>query len=630
MPPRAHKPADLTIHQRTSDDNSEPKTSPIGVDLSSFSGPGDANDIGTAYLPPLPQSPPTSPSLSRDQSKGFLSNLKHRISPEQEHRPQIHMKHEDDEAYRPGSSSMSKIYHLKENPGSTPELSLVRSRENNAKQTGEGGHIANPPPLRPETSSQRSEDNTIMKRKEKTFRNPLTRTKSRRDSHSKTKIDTSIKHHQVQPPMTAPLSSDWPDNDLLRVKPKQARGKSAERAIASESDDNDSRPATKDKEKTGFMTGAKNAVRNKTGGNLFSRLGGRMTRSGSSSHDKPATTMDYDQKCKVINLPLVQQTRLTRISKNLDSCRDKTDYLNQHCESEGLYRVPGSHQDIKKWQHRFDTEHDIDLLDEEINDQNSISSMLKAWLRELPTDIMPKDVQDRLAEDLAKQNPDFAKMGQPAPDMLRNALSELSPFNYYLLFAITCHLSLLLSQRDKNKMDLNNLSICIQPALGIDRWLFNYLVGDWRHCWQGCFTEKRFLEHELAVENGEVADDSMMPAQPSAVSSRTDPAYLASMSDRSNGRQFLGADGRAASSGGSASGVSRPASQYEDAISHHDDVGAFPGSVHKTENRVPETYKPAHVNQKDQRFDASSYSHQLASNDQGNRLVDISKLSVAG
>lgn len=138
MPPRANKPADLTLNQRASDDTSGPQTSPIGVDLSSFSGPGEPNDIGIAQLPPLPQSPPTSPSLSREQSKGFLSNLKHRISPEQEQRSQMQLKPEDDEAYRPGSSSMSKIYHLKKNPGSTPELSLVRSAENGAKQPSEG------------------------------------------------------------------------------------------------------------------------------------------------------------------------------------------------------------------------------------------------------------------------------------------------------------------------------------------------------------------------------------------------------------------------------------------------------------------------------------------------------------
>ena len=178
-------------------------------------------------------------------------------------------------------------------------------------------------------------------------------------------------------------------------------------------------------------------------------------------------------------------------------------YLNLNCESEGLYRVPGSGPQVKHWQRRFDSEGDVDLLDEhELYDPNNISSMLKSWLRDLPTEIMPKTLQHELAEELAKDNPDYQKIGQPAPQKLLDALSNLPPFNYYLLFAITCHLSLLLSHRDKNKMDLNNLSICIGPCLDLERWLFNYLVGDWRNCWQGCYTEKQYLAAEKAYERG--------------------------------------------------------------------------------------------------------------------------------
>lgn len=178
-------------------------------------------------------------------------------------------------------------------------------------------------------------------------------------------------------------------------------------------------------------------------------------------------------------------------------------YLNLNCESEGLYRVPGSGPQVKHWQRRFDSELDVDLLDEhELYDPNNIGSMLKSWLRDLPTEIFPKTLQHALAEELAKENPEYQKMGQPAPQKLRDALSDLPPFNYYLLFAITCHLSLLLSHKEKNKMDLNNLSICIGPPLDLERWLFNYLVGDWRHCWQGCFTEKQYLETEAVDDQG--------------------------------------------------------------------------------------------------------------------------------
>ncbi len=46
------------------------------------------------------------------------------------------MKDEND-AHRPGSS-MAKIYQLKKNPGSTPELSLVGSAENVGKMPVDG------------------------------------------------------------------------------------------------------------------------------------------------------------------------------------------------------------------------------------------------------------------------------------------------------------------------------------------------------------------------------------------------------------------------------------------------------------------------------------------------------------
>lgn len=87
-----------------------------------------------------------------------------------------------------------------------------------------------------------------------------------------------------------------------------------------------------------------------------------------------------------------------------------------------------------------------------------------------------------------------------APQMLKDELSKLPPFNYYLLFAITCHLSLLHSYVDKNKMDYRNLCICFQPCMKIDGFCFQFLVCDWKNCWQGCWTEKEYLAIELEAE----------------------------------------------------------------------------------------------------------------------------------
>jgi hypothetical protein len=94
-----------------------------------------------------------------------------------------------------------------------------------------------------------------------------------------------------------------------------------------------------------------------------SLFGGRGERAPERDHHLD----DEHYEISVINLPLVAQTRKTRISKRLEESRDKTefwmpalpwraiDYLNyKGCEVEGLYRVPGSGPQIKKYQRKFD------------------------------------------------------------------------------------------------------------------------------------------------------------------------------------------------------------------------------------------------------------------------------------
>lgn len=137
-------------------------------------------------------------------------------------------------------------------------------------------------------------------------------------------------------------------------------------------------------------------------------------------------------------------------------------------------------------------DYDCDLFEvEELYDVNIIGSLFKAWLREIPDEIFPKSTQEKLTE--------AAGGAENAPQMLKDELSRLPPWNYYLLFAITCHLSLLNTCADKNKMTYSNLFICFAPALKMNNDCFRWLVTDWRNCWQGCWTEKEFLDQEYAV-----------------------------------------------------------------------------------------------------------------------------------
>ncbi|TVY89828.1 putative Rho-type GTPase-activating protein [Lachnellula willkommii] len=252
-----------------------------------------------------------------------------------------------------------------------------------------------------------------------------------------------------------------------------------------------------------FLNNLKSSA-TKGAGAISKGLFGKGSRSG-STNEREAPVDDEHYELKVINRPLIEQTRLTRISKKLEDSRDKTefwmpafpwraiDYLNyKGSDVEGLYRVPGSGPQIKRWQRRFDEELDIDLFEQDdLYDINIIGSMLKAWLRELPDELLPKAAQDRIARE--------CNGSETVPQLLIDELSNLSPFNYYLLFAITCHLSLLLAHSEKNKMDFRNLCICFQPCMKIDAFCFKFLVCDWRDCWKGCKTEGYYTEQEYLL-----------------------------------------------------------------------------------------------------------------------------------
>ncbi|KAH8815478.1 hypothetical protein F5884DRAFT_851949 [Xylogone sp. PMI_703] len=317
-------------------------------------------------------------------------------------------------------------------------------------------------------------------------------------------------------PKTAPLRSDTdrPFRDMMSsdVRQHSADRQTRRRDMSAgrehkENGKQQSLLSSSFRDSTGhnFLTNLKSSA-SKGAGAISKGLFGKVARSGSTNEREPVIDDEHYQ-LKVINLPLIEQTRITRISKRLEHSRDKTefwmpsfpwraiDYLNyKGSDVEGLYRVPGSGPQIKKWQRRFDEELDIDLFEQDdLYDINIIGSMLKAWLRELPDELLPKSAQERISRECAGS--------EKVPQLLIEELSNLPPFNYYLLFAITCHLSLLLAHSEKNKMDYRNLCICFQPCMKIDAFCFKFLVCDWRECWKGCKTEPYWIEQEYKIFN---------------------------------------------------------------------------------------------------------------------------------
>lgn len=257
---------------------------------------------------------------------------------------------------------------------------------------------------------------------------------------------------------------------------------------------------------------------------------------------------------------------------------------------------------------------DVDLLSErELYDPNTIGSMLKTWLRELPSEIFPQELQHSLAVELQKENPNFNMMGQPAPQRLRDVLSELPPFNYYLLFAITCHLSLLLSHQERNRMDLNNLSICIGPCLNLERWLFNYLVGDWRNCWQGCWTEKQQLDEEKRLE-----DPAYMPPPPSSGGATIQSSSSRGLGDAMNA---LDLEERAVSSGGESGSSGRNNSVHDHQPRQSNDVRANHAQHHPRNASFSRNTRPSAENMRDGSVGRAGSGHRQRENSKPSTYV---------
>lgn len=196
----------------------------------------------------------------------------------------------------------------------------------------------------------------------------LNRSRSLRDDEDpKTSPPIDIDNQSLQPLSNAPPQANERYRDMPNTTVRQ-RSEDRRPGITREG----SQGRETSRHQPSFSTTGHNFLSNLRGtaakgaGALSKGLFGKGGRSGSTNEREPVVD-DEHYVLKVLNLGLVEQTRLTRISKRLETSRDKTefwmpafpwraiDYLNyKGSEVEGLYRVPGSAHEIKKWQRRFD------------------------------------------------------------------------------------------------------------------------------------------------------------------------------------------------------------------------------------------------------------------------------------
>jgi len=180
----------------------------------------------------------------------------------------------------------------------------------------------------------------------------------------------------------------------------------------------------------------------------------------------PAPVTSLPPADPIFGIPLAEAvTKASQIAANVpDVVTMCVVYLKERAlDEEGLFRLSGSATKIKELKDAVDNGLSVDL--NEIQDEHVITGLLKLYLRELPTEILP-----RYAVSANKQDAIFS---------LREILYTLPTCNHALLSVLFDLLHEVAQHSESNKMSVKNLAIVFSPTLGCSAEMVSCLIENY-------------------------------------------------------------------------------------------------------------------------------------------------------
>ncbi|OLN88019.1 GTPase-activating protein BEM3 [Colletotrichum chlorophyti] len=141
---------------------------------------------------------------------------------------------------------------------------------------------------------------------------------------------------------------------------------------------------------------------------------------------------------------------------------------------EGIFRLSGSNVVIKQLRERFNTEGDVNLVtDETYYDIHAVASLLKLYLRELPTTILTRDLHLHFmaVTEMSGQSEKIAAVAE--------LVQRLPQANATLLKYLIAFLIKIINNADMNKMTVRNVGIVFSPTLNIPAPVFAMLLQNY-------------------------------------------------------------------------------------------------------------------------------------------------------
>ncbi|RWA13747.1 hypothetical protein EKO27_g1349 [Xylaria grammica] len=142
---------------------------------------------------------------------------------------------------------------------------------------------------------------------------------------------------------------------------------------------------------------------------------------------------------------------------------------------EGIFRLSGSNLVIKQLRERFNQEGDVNILtDETYYDIHAVASLLKLYLRELPTTILTRDLHMQFVSVTEMTN------HQEKIKALSELVQRLPLANETLLKYLIAFLIKIINHSDMNKMTVRNVGIVFSPTLNIPAPVFALLLQNYQ------------------------------------------------------------------------------------------------------------------------------------------------------
>ncbi|XP_071386166.1 LOW QUALITY PROTEIN: uncharacterized protein [Centroberyx affinis] len=164
-------------------------------------------------------------------------------------------------------------------------------------------------------------------------------------------------------------------------------------------------------------------------------------------------------KDKVFGCDLLEH--LTASSQEIPQVlRSCSEFVEQHGVVDGIYRLSGVSSNIQKLRGEFDSDGSPDLnKDLYLQDIHCVSSLCKAYFRELPNPLLTYQLYDKFAEAVAIQ------LEEERLVKITDVLKELPSPHYRTLEFLMRHLVRMASHSSETNMHARNLAIVWAPNL---------------------------------------------------------------------------------------------------------------------------------------------------------------------